>query len=113
MAEAVPAGVARKAIGELRHDVEIPQQHAVERLGGRHQASTILCEYDFFDQRINRGILDADAISRAGWIGGLRSPEFPLLIAGRERFSPLVDDDIEIEAAQAVLILRIVNNADR
>ena len=33
VAEAVPARVAREAVGELRHDVEIPQQHAVERPG--------------------------------------------------------------------------------
>ncbi len=37
-AEAVPARRAHLAVGPLRHDVEIPQQHAVERLGGGDQA---------------------------------------------------------------------------
>ena len=38
MAEAVPTrGALLEGIGPLRHDVEIPQQHPVERLGGGDQ----------------------------------------------------------------------------
>src|SRR3954470_20576611 len=42
MAEAIPAGVAQEAIGKLRHDEEIPQQHAIERLGGSDETLTVL-----------------------------------------------------------------------
>src|SRR5450759_268206 len=113
MAEAVPERIARKSVGELRYDVEIPQQHAIERPGRSYQSWAILCEDDLFNQRIDRGILDANRVSRGGLIGGLRSPEFPLLVAGRQRFSPLVDDHVEIEAAKPVLVLRVVDDADR
>src|ERR1035437_9806531 len=113
MAEAIPARVARKAISELRHDVEIPQQHAIERPRGGLQVRTILGEDHLLDQPIHSRIPDADGVSRTGLIGGLRSPEFALLVAGRQRLCPLVDDNIKIEAAQPVLVLRIVDNADR
>ena len=46
-------------------------------------------------------------------IGALRTPEFPLLVAGRQGFPPNVHDDVEIETAYPVLILRIIDDANR
>ena len=66
MAEAIPAGIAREAVGELRHDVEIPQQHAVERLGRGDQLVPVLGEDDLLDQGIDRGILDAAVLREPG-----------------------------------------------
>ena len=53
------------SIGPLRHDVVVPQQHAVERPGRGDQLGAILGEYHPLDQRIDRRILDADEIARA------------------------------------------------
>ena len=44
MAEAVPARGAHFAVGPLRHDVVIPQQHAIERLGGGDEIGAALGE---------------------------------------------------------------------
>src|SRR5690348_5723455 len=85
MAEAVPARIAREWRGELRHHVEIPEQHAIERMGRSHQACPVLREDDLIDQRINRGILDADVIPRSGDVGGLRTPVFTLLVTRGKR----------------------------
>src|SRR5262249_46413595 len=46
MAETIPAGVAREWIGKLRHHVEIPEQHTIERMGRGHQACPVLREDD-------------------------------------------------------------------
>src|SRR5262245_45312695 len=42
--EAVPTRRAQLVISEQRHDVVVPQQHAVERPGGRHQLAAALGE---------------------------------------------------------------------
>ena len=110
-AEAIPARRALLAVGPLRHDVEIPQQHAVERLGGGDQFVAVLGEDHALDQRIDRRILDADQIARAGLIGGLRTPEAALLVAGRQRLAPGRDDDVEIPLPQPVLVLRGIDHA--
>ena len=110
-AEAVPARGALLAVGPLRHDVEIPQQHAVERLGGGDQLVAVLGEDHALDQRIDRRILDADQVARAGLIGGLRAPEAALLVAGRQRLAPGRDDDVEIPLPQPVLVLRGIDHA--
>ena len=59
-AEAIPARGAALVVGELRHDVVVPQQHAVERLGRGDELGAILGEDHPLDQRIDRRILDAD-----------------------------------------------------
>ena len=99
------------AVGPLRHDVEIPQQHAVERLGGGDQFGAVLGEDDALDQRIDRRILDADEVARAGLIGGLRAPEAALLVAGRQRLAPGRDDDVVVPLPQPVLVLRGIDRA--
>src|SRR6185437_3508003 len=87
-AEAVPARGAHLTVGPLRHDVIIPQQHAVERARRRHQFVAVLGEDDAVDQGVDRRILDADDVARTGLVGGLRTPEAALLVAGRQRFAP-------------------------
>ena len=66
----------------------IPQQHAIERLGGGDEVGAALGENHLIDHRIDRRILDADQIERARLIGGLRAPIAALLVAGRQRFAP-------------------------
>ena len=83
-----PSARCALAVGPLRHDVVIPQQHAVERPGGGDQFVAVLGEDDALDQFIDRRILDADEIARAGLVGGLRTPEAALLVAGRQRLPP-------------------------
>ena len=95
----------------MRHDVEIPQQHAVERHGGGDQFGTVFGKDHAIDQRIDRRVLDADQIARAGLIGGGRTPEAALLVAGRQRFTPGRDDDVEIPLPQPVLVLRGIDHA--
>ena len=51
--------------------------------------------------------------SRARLIGRLRAPVAALLVAGQQRFSPGMGDDVEIPAAQPVLVLRLVDRAHR
>src|SRR5215469_8374183 len=64
MAEAIPARGALLVEGELRHHVVVPQQHAVERVGGGDELVPVLCKDHLVDQRIDRGILDADIVLR-------------------------------------------------
>src|SRR6516225_9854281 len=66
MAEAVPARGALHVEGEERHQVVVPQQHAVERVGGSDELVPVLGKDHLVDQRIDRGILDADIVLRAG-----------------------------------------------
>jgi hypothetical protein len=113
MVEAVPDRVACKPVGKLRDDVEIPQENAIKRSRCSDKAGTILGEDDFVDQFIHGGVLDADGVFRARLVRALRAPEFPLLVAGRQRLSPYVGDDVEVEVTQPVLVLRIVHDADR
>src|SRR5438552_131377 len=113
MAETVPTRGALFAIGPLRHDVVVPQQHAVERLGGGDQLLAALGEDDAVYHGVDRRVLDADEIARAGLVGGLRTPETSLLIAGRQRFAPARGDHVEIPLAQPVLVLRLVDGTHR
>ena len=113
MAEAVPARGAHFAVGPLRHDVMVPQQHAVERVGGGDEIGAVLGEDDLIDHRVDRRIFDADQVVRAGLVGGLRTPIAALLVAGRQRLAPGRGDDVEIPVAQPVLVLRLVDRAHR
>ena len=98
-------------VGPLRHDVVIPQQHAIERLGRGDQVVAALGENHPFDQLVDRGILDSDDVARPRHVGSLRAPELALLVARRKRFRPRRHDDIEIPASQPVLILRRIDGA--
>ena len=51
-------------------------------------------------------------LRRAGPVGGAGAEELALLVAGRQRLRPQVGDDVEIEIAQAVLILDVVDGAN-
>ncbi len=103
--------VAPLIVGVLRHDIMVPQQHPVERPGGGDELVTVLGEDDPLDQGIDRRILDADIVCRAGHVGRLGTPEIALLVARRQRFRPHVHDDVEVPAAGAVLVLGIVHGA--
>ena len=46
-----------------------------------------------------------------GIVGGLRTPEAALLVAGRQRLAPGRDDDVEIPLPQPVFVLRAVDHA--
>lgn len=58
-------------------------------------------------------MLDADEIARAGPVCRRRAPEIALLVSGRQRLPPVGGDDVEIEIADPVLVLRVVDAADR
>ena len=113
MGETIPACGTLERIGPLRHDVVIPQQHAVERFGGGDQLGAILGEDYLVDQRVDGRILDADQIARAGLIRGLRAPIGALLVAGRERLAPHRCDGIVIPASLAIDELRLVHRTHR
>src|ERR1700738_1031146 len=113
MSEAVPAHRALEWIGPLWHDIVIPQQHAVERLGGGNQLGAILGEDYLVDERVDGRILDADQIARAGLIGGLRAPVGALLIAGREGLAPHRRDGIVVPAPLTIDVLRGIHGAYR
>jgi hypothetical protein len=112
MTEAVPARIAFKAGGELGHDVAVPQQYPIHRLAGRNQLDAILGEDNAVDQGIDRWILDARKIARAGPIRHLRPEEVTLLVARRRRLRPQGGRDVKIETAKAVLVLHAVDGAD-
>src|SRR5215469_16072506 len=76
MAEALPARGPGFVEGELGHHIVIPQQHPVERVGGGDELVAVPGEDHLVDQRIDRGILDADIVLRAGIVGRLRTPVF-------------------------------------
>src|SRR6266404_3357825 len=88
VAEAIPARGADFRIIPLRHDVVIPQQHAIERFGRRNQIVAVLGKDYPLDQFVDRRILDADDVARAGLVSGLRAPIFALLVARRQGFRP-------------------------
>ncbi len=67
MAEAVPARGALLAVGPLRHDVVVPQQHAIERVGGGDEIGAALGEDDLIDHGVDGGIFDADQVAEPGW----------------------------------------------
>src|ERR1700722_8095113 len=85
MAEAVPARIALKSVGELRNDVAVPQQHPVHRLATRGELGVVLGVNDAIDQGIDRGILDAGNVAASGPIRRLRAEEIALFIARRHR----------------------------
>src|SRR5262245_16919096 len=87
-AEAIPAGRTHLAVSPLGNDVEVPQQHAVERLGGGDQLVAVLGVDDAIDQRVDGLVPDPDQVARADDVGGLRSPVAALLVAGRQRLAP-------------------------
>ena len=64
------------------------EEHPVERLRRGDELVAVLGEDDLLDQRVDAGILDAGEVARALAVGGLRAPEFALLVAGRERLRP-------------------------
>src|SRR5215510_12605574 len=111
-AEAVPARRPYLVVGKLRHNVVVPQQDTVERPRGRHQLGAALGVDHALDQGIDRGILDAGVVARAGRIGRLRAPQVALLVAGRQGLRPGGYDDVEVEALQPVLILDVVDISD-
>src|SRR3974377_1079979 len=102
----IPTRRAHHAGCPLRHDVEIPQQHAVERVSGGDQLRAVLREDDAIDQLVPRGILDADQVARSRLVRSLRSPIATLLVPGRERLTPVGNDNVKIELPQAVFVLR-------
>src|SRR6516162_3220871 len=111
MAKTIPARGPHFAVGPLRYDVVVPQQNPIERVGGGFEIAAIFREDDLLDHRVDRWILDADHIERAGLVGGLRAPETALLVTGRERFAPGESDDIEVPIAQPIFVLRLVDGA--
>ncbi len=108
-AEAVPARGAHLRVGPLRHDVVIPQQHAVQRLVGGDEIVAVRGVDHPLDQLVDGGILDAGNIARTGDVGRLGRPEFALLVARRLRLAPRVGDDVEIPVAKPVLVLRRID----
>src|SRR3569623_1979851 len=93
MREAVPPRRALERIAPLRHDIEIPQQHAVERLGRGDELLAALGKDHAVDPRNDRRDLDADEVARARLIGRLRAPAAALLVPWRQRLAPGSDDD--------------------
>src|SRR5262249_5582157 len=68
---------------------------------------------DAIDQGIDGRVLDARTVARTGTVGGVRSEEIALLVARRQRLSPYGRGDVEVETAQAILVLHAVDGADR
>src|SRR5262249_18519001 len=56
-AEAIPARGALESRGELRNDVAVPEQHAVQRLAAGNQICAILGKDDAIDQGIDGRVL--------------------------------------------------------
>src|SRR5689334_12539411 len=113
MPEAVPTHRALLPVEPLRHDVIVPQEHAVERPGGGNEIVAVLGEDDAIDERVDRRVLDADEVARAGAIGGLRAPEVALLVAWRQRLWPRRRDDVVVPGAKTVLVLGRIDGAHR
>src|SRR3569832_2543714 len=87
MREAVPPRRALERIAPLRHDIDIPQQHAVERLGRGDELLAALGKDHAVDQLVDCLVLDADEVARARLLGRLRTPETALLVAWRQRLA--------------------------
>ena len=82
MAEPIPARGAQLVEAPLRHDVIVPKQDAVERLGGGGKIIVALGEDDMLDHRINRRVFDADHVVRACLVGRLRAKIVAQLVPG-------------------------------
>jgi hypothetical protein len=63
------------------------------------------------DQLINHRIFQSRQITAAGLISGGAAPEFPLLIAWRQRLTPDIDHHVKIEIAHPVLVLSGIDAA--
>ena len=113
MAEPIPARGAQLVVAPLRHNVMVPQQDAVERLGGGGKIIIALGEDDMLDHRVDRRVFDADHVIRACLVGRLRAKVIAQLVAGQLRLPPGEGDDVEIPVAQPVLILRRIDRAYR
>src|SRR5262245_19434766 len=112
-AETVPANSALLGVGPLRYDIVVPQQHPIERFGGRDQLLASLGEDHTIDQRIDGWFLDSCEIARAGPVSGFRAPEPSLFVSGRQRLGPRGDDNVKIEPPQPVLVLRLIHRSHR
>ncbi len=110
-AENIPGHEALERIVPVRHDVVVPQQHAVEGMRRRDEIGAILGEHDLVDQLVDRRVLDAGRIARAVPVGGGRAPEVALLVAGRVRLREAVDDDVVVVAVFTALVLAAVDPA--
>ena len=95
----------------LRHHEIVPQQHPVERAGGRHQLLAVLGENHMVDQFVDGRVLDADQVAAAFAARGFRAPEIALLVARRVGLGEIADDDVVVEAVQPPCILRAVDHA--
>src|SRR5262245_7710889 len=95
----------------LRHDVVVPQQHAVERPGGGNQLGAVLGKDDPVDQLVDGRVLDADDVGAGLLVGGRRAPEVALLVARGFRLMEGAHDDVKIELAETTLELCAVNGA--
>src|SRR5262249_18848081 len=112
MAEAVPARIARKSVGELRHHVEIPQQDPVHPPAGGDQLRAALGKDDAIDQGVDSRVLDAWSVAAAGTIGRRGAEKVALFIARRERLTPYHRGKIEVEIAKTILILNVIDGAN-
>jgi hypothetical protein len=65
--EAVPARRALLAVGPLRHDKVVGEQHPVESSRGSDKLPAILGKDNPVDQGIDAGILDAARLREPGW----------------------------------------------
>ena len=63
------------------------------------------------DQRVDRRALDPQQVAAARLVGGMRPPEFALLVAGRQRLRKQDDGHVEIKGIHAPLVLRGVDGA--
>src|SRR5262249_50009927 len=111
-AETIPARRPLLAVRPLRHNVVVPQQHAIEGARRSHKLVTALGENDAIDQRVDRGVFDSDQVSGTRLLGGLGSPVAALFVAGRQRLAPTAGDDVEVRCPQAVFVLSGIDSAD-
>ena len=102
MTKAIPARRTRLINAVLWDHVMIPQEHAIEGPCRSDKLCPILGEYHPVDQRVDRGILNPDIITRSQCIGSLRAPVVALLIARRQRLRPDSDNDVEVPVAQPI-----------
>src|SRR6516225_7872793 len=87
--EPVPTCRAQRAEIPLRHDVVVPEQNAIERLGSGHEILSAWGEDDVLYESIYGRVLDPDQIARAGLNGRTRAPVVPLLTTRRQRLQPI------------------------
>ena len=78
---------------------------------GGKQVLTVFGEDDTLDQRVDHRILDADHVARAGRVGSLGRPEVTLLVARRLGLRQHAGDHVIVELADAVDVLRGVDDA--